>query len=371
MLSFLLILTIGGLHGFLNQAAYKGLLAGCSFWFHEFKRLAGYALFFVAKELFVKEKNNKFIRVILISTFVGSIISGGYNIYCSITGNTAILELHGPHMKEGIYGGIQRSAGVTAQNYFPAMFLLAITFLIFQTSLLKRIALFALATFFLDCLILEGYRSIWIAVTLSLPFILVIHRKGKFSKKILILALLILLLYICSYSFTLITGSMPNEVIIARMRPTQIERLEDIRGVLDRLQESKALFRAFIRNPFLGQGLGYEIPFYSFYHHYYIARTNWHNDYLFFLGKLGLPGLLSFFWIIFKFFSESLYILDHSQEKKIRCLTVGFISIVLCFLTYSLVVPALTTGDSVPFIAIIFSFVAVYANKLKISREYS
>jgi len=296
----------------LPYASALGLLNGANIYpaIGELTYYAGVFIYFALRYYLDKESFQRGLLYVFTLVLLFVIVRNAYN-YQEI-----ILQAYVPWQVE--------KARVASNEVLILFFttLCTAAFVYAKTIKLNLIAIFFLGCGFLS-LILTQSRGYWLAfiVSFSIIFLFVsAEKKGKmlvYFTAILVSILVIAKIYFSDF-FDLIFNAL-----IARFESIATSTQVDV-SLLERFEESAAVFSKISANPVLGYGLGTEYVKFIFFERFHLSTSYVHNGYLAAWYKFGLPGLLLLLGIYVSIIRNSYRIFKQREETvhKIIALTI-------------------------------------------------
>lgn len=111
-------------------------------------------------------------------------------------------------------------------------------------------------------------------------------------------------------------------------------------SVLQRLVEYQAVYKKISENPLGGNGFAKKFSFYSKIDTYTLHSYYTHNGYLFFIYRYGIPLALIYFFILFYYFTKSIY-----ASIKIKNVFFKFVAISGFLGLYVLMISSMTSAQ--------------------------
>lgn len=172
-------------------------------------------------------------------------------------------------------------------------------------------------------LILTQSRGYWLAFILSFAIIFIFVPRSKKSKILLYFSVILAL--IISFAKIYFPGyfDLVFNALIIRFESIATSARVDI-SLLERFEESAAVFSKIAVNPIIGYGFGTEYIKFIFFERFHLSTSYVHNGYLAAWYKFGLPGLLLLLSICISIILNSFRIFKHRDEAihKILSLTI-------------------------------------------------
>ena len=360
--AYVVALVVGAVVGYMRDPAARA-------WFGEFKEILLFILlFFPARDLFSRDASRRLFRLVLVPLIVAVSGAALYGLRASSVESAVPLEINLQFEHAVDYAGMGRIAGLTPDNYFQVMPVLLVALLASTRSRPLRLLFLAVGVLYLLALAVDLTRTRWIGAVLSLAWLWIVSPEGTRRRRWQAVAATLAMVaigWMAIWAGTERAGTNLPSAVRAHgdiESPTEILRL----GSLDtRLYEAAALFEAFTREPLLGGGLGLEIDVYTPYLHEVVRRTNWHNDYMMLLGKLGLLGLLSYLAILVAFFRAGFFVLRVSKDAEDRTYCWAFMAVFFGYLVTANSISSFTQVDIAPFNAIMLAYVAAAAARAR------
>lgn len=277
-------------------------LVGISDWI---RLVSIFVIYILILNLFeTEEKINKLFQAVLISVIVPSAV--GFYQFLTDTGN------------QSVYGFNRIFATFIHPNpyafYLTMLLPMGIVLLFKDGFSSRKIILGILCATMGISLILTYTRVAWIAVFLAIVLL------GTFRYRKLLLI------------------SVPLFFLLIKFDPFLARRLGDVfefssyynpqNSFLWRIEYWSKVIPLILSRPILGHGLSS----FSFYSRGWAA----HNDYLRVAFETGFIGLGAYLWILLSLLRRAIYVYKRIGMQYFKCLTLGFISIFIAYITIML-----------------------------------
>lgn len=232
--------------------------------------------------------------------------------------------------------------------------MLALSVLAFHEKRVWRVGAAAVLPVLLLQVVATLTRGYWLGFVAGAATIFVIaHRSlqpGRFRSFVLKIAVGCALLVAVLLGGLAHWGLLDSLSVVSKRAETLGELGVDASTQV-RVTEWGLAARQFTREPILGTGYGFALEFFDPLTR---ARTHrwWyiHNSYLFFLLKMGILGLLSFSWIVFVFFRETIRSLPGARGTG-RVLLAGCAASMVQLLTMAATNYTFFSADNTPYVA--------------------
>lgn len=197
-------------------------------------------------------------------------------------------------------------------------------------------------------------RNIILSISITLLVLLLImekHRRIRLIKSLLILVLASL----CAFNLLRILApsaeilDYPQALADRFVHLFTTDPLSSKETLLWRIQETQYAWEKIIESPFLGIGLKteYRPEFYEG-----DSLTSYiHNGYLWLWLKLGLPGLISFLWMLLAFLLHALRYWKNISDQFIGLSSLGFVMAIFAIVFSNFVAPGFVSHFNLAFFA--------------------
>ncbi len=284
---FLIVVGCSWLRGYLNDNP-RGFLRG------EFFYLASYSVYFAVANSKMDERwNNRFLRIVTLSSLIASI------------------EYIGAVIRHPALVRVSTRLAHSAQLSLPYLMMLLLSLKGWKKKSLCIVCLLLI----LSMVLVSLQRGIWIGVFVSWSVILVWYLLKLSSPGIHSYAVRI--------SILLILGVLVSSLFVGRVLNYRAEHIVERMQTLSALWSDPSLFIRFdecaqamsrVKNIWIGNGLGDFI-----FQRIRGVRANFvDNSYFFFVWKMGLVGLLAYLGIVFVFLKRCLFVYRKSPDDELR-----------------------------------------------------
>jgi len=295
----------------------------------------------------------KFVEIILVFWLTTFIIKNEKQVKSLIWGFFVLFILFGAIDSLKFFGQAEilraaLKARVRAGAQFSSIFalIMAVTLILYEKRRKVKITLMLLTLFFFVSFLLCFLRTGYIALPLTLIFLLGLYlykekRRSLRGGAKLLLLLFALLLFIGLFN-TMVTRTNPKinviKATITRFNTLINPREGSPMGV--RTFEIKSIIsQVLTRNPLLGNGLGGQ--YYSFED----SPEGWkwgikhyvHNNYFDFIARTGIIGLIVFALLAFRYLKDGIGFYLKSENELYKGFLLGFIGIFIssCIIAFS------------------------------------
>jgi len=264
---------------------------------------------------------------------------------------------------------VPRWGTVAASVYNLAVFFPILCLALLSKKWSKKIIYILISAFLIAGITLTFGRSRWFGLfggTLFLFIFLPPFSKSRLLKFIsTVLIIIIVYVLICSmFSSQHYAARLPA---LVWNRLGTITRFQTEPPITTRFAESAAALKKIRQHPFIGNGLGATVTFTrTDYPTPFVETSRYiHNSYLFFLFKLGIPGLLAFLWLCVAFVIYGIKVVRNLPDGVYRALALGFLSSFVATLIASIAAPDITSPIFSIYVGFLFGAVAVIGANVK------
>ncbi len=179
--------------------------------------------------------------------------------------------------------------------FLIASVMLVSFFAVWPRGLAKPKWIWALLFMALLALLLSLVRGNWVAFVVSVVYLLVVLRTHE---RIRLVGGVLLLVVVLGAGLAVVRPALLRSVVT---RASAVTAVQDV-NVQYRLIENHATWRQFMDHPIAGNGLGKDYLFdFSRYGVTPYRKSYIHNDYMWFLQRLGLIGMGLYAWVALAF----------------------------------------------------------------------
>ncbi len=314
-------------------------------------------LYFPLKELLSRHPR-LFTRGILLPIQIGVAISASLAIASVLArGDPIVLDPYQPETALNAFEieGLSRLEALVPATSFAFVALMSMGQLLITRKTLTRVLLAALISSASIGVFLTFTRTRWIGLALGMLILLVsFARRARPQSWISFMAIFILLGIVMWFAPTFFDIS--TEVIIASRLDTWVTQGLDYRGGVHRLNEAQAYWGSFLAAPVFGQGLGAKVSFYT-PGQGVITRTYAHNDYVMFLGKLGLVVVVVFIWLTRTVWRELQVVFRFSRETITQYEVISLVAFLAGILLTAASISGFTNFGTGPLVAASLAYI--------------
>lgn len=262
-----------------------------------------------------------------------------------------------------------RSARVAANEvlilYSSVLFSVALVYL---KALRYKIVALALLGASVASLVLTQSRGYWLAYVISFSVVfLLVSREKKIQMvawfgTIAVLGITTAALFFSSY-FDLVVNAL-----VERFQSIATSTQKDI-SLLERFDESAAVFSKIIVNPVIGYGLGVEYTKFFYFDRIHGSTSYVHNGYLAAWYKFGLPGLFILLSICLITIRNGYRIFKNNPKTVHKILGLSIIAVIFGMFLVNNTSPQFLAFDSILLLTIMAAYTATVSTKPEVREE--
>ncbi len=331
----------------------------------DFSPLANYLLIFVAYHVFSRGGDRK--RFLNFFIFIA---------FCIVMRDLE-YELNKNNMINSGHILSQMFFGMAGVGYTQAVVFVASPYYLYVKNKLLRLILLAIIVTAALTILLSMTRTYWIGVLATLLVTIVyffaINRKKR-SHTMRLVGVLSIVVVTISLIMSVHWPEIGQGLDYRLMSIKFVTTGEYDYATMARLNESKAAIDKILENPLMGQGYGYELAFFG--KPYMIsesdgavASTFLHNNYLYFILKTGIVGLIFFLSFIFLLSKEIFHTYQRSDDSFIAYLSLSFVLSIIYFSIISLSTSKFIDSSVSFYLAVFGGFIISYSSQKRASNK--
>jgi O-antigen ligase len=245
------------------------------------------------------------------------------------------------------------------------LFCLLLTMSFYTENVWKKIPLLLIMIISLSSLAITFQRSAWLGLAISTVFIC--YASGHQARKRLLKAFAYLTIFVLLvYTGTAMrSASSLSPVVALERRLTSVLGYKEDVSAQHRLEEWTAAINRIQTHPIMGNGLGYQLKFYSPMYSEESKREGFassdfyiHNSYVWIATKMGIIGLGLFTAIIFSILRTGIHqsLVLKGNEKAVM---IGLTSCLVALFVVSFFGPMFNEDNLAPFVGFTFGAIQV------------